>query len=102
MASEPKGTYNRATTFNDEKYGYWKGCMRVHINYIYRNVCKTVQNGPFEITMINADGVVVPISEAQWNAKDEKKSSYDWKARNILISVLGVHEYYCVTHYTTV
>ncbi|XP_050916134.1 uncharacterized protein LOC127131247 [Lathyrus oleraceus] len=51
--------------------------------------------------MTNVDGVVVPKSEAQWTADDEKKWSHDWKARNILISSLGVNDYYRVFHCTT-
>lgn len=51
--------------------------------------------------MTNADGVVVPKSEAQWNANDEKKWLCDWKVRNILISALGVDKYYCVSHCIT-
>ncbi|XP_058785733.1 uncharacterized protein LOC131660504 [Vicia villosa] len=51
--------------------------------------------------MTNADGVVLPKPEAQWNAEDEKKWLYDWKARNVLISSLGVDGYYHVSHCTT-
>ena len=53
-----------------------------------------------EITMTNADGVVIPKPEAQWNEEDEKKYRYDWKAKNILIDALGVDEYYRVSHCT--
>lgn len=51
--------------------------------------------------MTNAEGDIVPKLEAQWTAEDEKKWSYDWKARNILIPTLGVDEYYRVSHCTT-
>ena len=51
--------------------------------------------------MTNVDGVVVPKPKAQWNEDDEKKWLCYWKARNILISTLGVDEYYHVSHYTT-
>src|SRR4051812_5129224 len=101
MDFEPKGVYNRVPIFNGKNYGNWKDCMRVHINSIDWNVWNAIQNGPFEITMTNADGVVVPESEAQQDTNDEKKWSYDWKARSILISSLGVYEYYCVSHCTT-
>lgn len=92
MAFEPKGAYNRAFVLNGEKFGYWKGC---------RNVRNVIQNGPFEITMTNVDGVIVPKPEAQWNMDDEKKWLCDWKARNIIIFSLGVDEYYCVFHCST-
>jgi hypothetical protein len=39
--------------------------------------------------MTNADGFVIPKPEVQWNEEDEKKYSYDWKARNMLITALG-------------
>lgn len=101
MAYEPKGAYNKAPIFNGKNYDYWKDCMCIHINSINRNVWNAIQNGPFEITMPNADDVVVPKSEAQWNMEDEKKWSCDWKARNILISTLEVDEYYSVSHCKT-
>lgn len=75
--------------------------MRVHINSLERNVWVAIRDSPFEITMANAEGDIVPKPEAQWTAKDEKKWSYDWKARNILISTVGVDEYYRVSHCTT-
>ena len=101
MASEPKGAYNKTCVLNGEKYGYWKDFIRIQINFIDRNVWSAIQNGPFEITMASAYGVVVPKLEAQWNADDEKKHSCDWKLSNILISTLGVDEYYRVSHWET-
>lgn len=52
--------------------------------------------------MTNVEGATIPKSEAQWNAENEKKWYYDWKASNILITALGVDEYYRVSHYKTV
>lgn len=75
--------------------------MCIHINYINRNVWNFIQNGPFEITMTNANGGVIPKPEAQWITNDEKKWYCDWKARNILISSLGVPECSCVSHCET-
>ncbi|XP_058721912.1 uncharacterized protein LOC131593431 [Vicia villosa] len=98
MASGPKGAHNRAPVFNGENYGYWKDCMCVHINAIDRNIWTAIVNGPFQITMTNAAGAVVPKPENTWDAEDEKRYAYDWKARNILISALGVDEYYRVSH----
>ena len=101
MAFDPKWVYNKAPVFNGKNYGYWKDCMCIHINFIDRNVRNAIQNGQFEITMTNADDVFVPKSEAQWNADDEKNGLVIWKARNILISILGVDEYYRVSHCET-
>lgn len=50
--------------------------------------------------MTNAEGNILPKPEAQWIIDDEKKWAYDWKAQNILISVLSVDEYYRVSHCT--
>lgn len=96
-----KGVYNKAPIFNIENYVYWKDCMLIHINSIDRKVWIAIQNGSFEITIINEDGVVVPKPEAQWDVEDEKKWYSDWKARNVLISVSGVNEYYRVSHCET-
>jgi hypothetical protein len=101
MDSEPKGAYNRAPIFNGENYGYWKDCMRVHINSVDRLVWAAIENGQFQITMTNAAGAIVPKPKDDWNEKDEKKWSCDWRARNMLISALGVDEYYRVSHCTT-
>lgn len=38
--------------------------MRIHINSIYIKVWSVIKNDPFEITMTNVDGVVVPKPEA--------------------------------------
>ena len=72
MASGPIGAYTRAHVFNGENYGYWKDCMRVHINSIDRTVWTAIHNGPFEITMTNAAGAIVPKPEDNWDEKDEK------------------------------
>ncbi|XP_058766926.1 uncharacterized protein LOC131640543 [Vicia villosa] len=101
MASKPKGAYTRAPVFNGENYGYWKDCMRVHITSVDRHVWTAIQDGPFQITMVNAAGAIVPKPENTWNEDDEKKYASDWKGRNMLISALGVDEYYRVSHCTT-
>lgn len=51
--------------------------------------------------MTNVDGFVVPKPEVQWTIDDKKKWSHDWKEMIILISSLGVNEYYRVSHCTT-
>lgn len=64
MAFELNGAYNKAPVFHGENYGYWKDCMCIYINSIDRNIWKVVQDGPFEITMTNADDVAVSKLEA--------------------------------------
>ncbi|XP_050908322.1 uncharacterized protein LOC127121945 [Lathyrus oleraceus] len=51
--------------------------------------------------MTNGEGVIVPKPKNQWNDNDKKLWSCDWKAQNILISSLGVDEYYHVFHCET-
>ena len=53
------------------------------------------------ITMSTNAGAVVPKPKAQWDEKDEKNYDYDWKAKNILISALGVDDYFLVSHCAT-
>ncbi|XP_050895540.1 uncharacterized protein LOC127102179 [Lathyrus oleraceus] len=101
MTSESKGVYNKSPVFNGENYGYWMDCMCIHINSIDRNLWNAIQNGPFKITITNADDVVVRKPETQWNTNDEQKYSCDWKVRNILISAVRVYEYYRVSHCET-
>ena len=49
----------------------------------------------------NGEGVVVPKPKTQWNDNDKKLWSHDWKTQHILISILGVDEYYRVSHCET-
>ena len=101
MANEPKWAYNRALTFTSENYGYWKAYMCIHINSVDKGVWDVIANGPNEITMTNGEGIIVPKPENQWNDNDRKLWSHDWEAQNILISTLGVDEYYCFSHCET-
>lgn len=101
MATEPKGAYNISPIFTGENYGYWKACTRIHVNFVDKGVWDVIINGPNEITMANGEGVTIPKLESQWNNTDRKLWSHYWKAQNILISGLGVDEYYHVSHYET-
>jgi hypothetical protein len=46
----------------------------------------------------DANGIVTPKPENEWTTYEERKWSYDWKARTILISSLGVDEYYRISN----
>ena len=50
--------------------------------------------------MSNDPGAIVPKPEDQRNEMDEKKWLCDWRSRNMIISALGVDEYYRVFHCT--
>jgi len=101
MASkEPKGAYNMAPIFDGENYGYWKECMSVHIQSGDMDVWDAVANGRFQLQVVT-NGIAQDKSKADWSDDDKKKVQYDLKARNILISSLGVNEYHSVSHCKT-
>ena len=64
MATESKGVYNRAPIFTGENYGYWKACIRIHINLVDKGVWDAIINGLNQITMTNGEGVIVEKPEA--------------------------------------
>lgn len=97
---DPKGAYNRAPVFVGENYEYWKDCMSVHIMSIDMEVWNSIKNGRFNPTKV-VDGVVQYKTEEEWTDDDKKKVQYDLKARNILISAIGVNEYYSISHCKT-
>ena len=72
--------------------------MCIRINSYGKGVQDAIINGPTPITLTDDNGVVTPISEAQWNGEDKKNWGYNYKIQNILISSLGVDEYYRVSH----
>ena len=101
MASkEPKGAYNRAPIFDGENYDYWKECMTVYIHSVDMDVWDAVANGQFQSQVV-ANGVAQDKPKADWSDDDKKKVQYDLKARNILISSLGVNEFHSVSHCKT-
>ena len=101
MAIEHKGAYNRAPIFTCKNYGCWKAYMSIHVNSVDKVVWDEIINGPNEITMTNGEGVTIPKPESQWNDNDRKLWCHDWKTQKILISTLGVDEYYRVSHCET-
>jgi hypothetical protein len=74
--------------------------MSVHIQSVDMDVWDTVVNGRFQPHVV-ADGVAQDKPKADWSDYDKKKVQYDLKARNILISSLGVNEYHSVSHCNT-
>ncbi|MCH88300.1 phytoalexin-deficient 4-2 protein, partial [Trifolium medium] len=97
---EPKGAYNRAPIFDGENYDYWKECMSIHIQSLDMDVWDAVVNGRFQPQVV-ANGVAREKLKADWSDDDKKKVQCDLKARNILISSLGVNEYHSVSHCKT-
>ncbi|PNX80237.1 phytoalexin-deficient 4-2 protein [Trifolium pratense] len=98
--NDPKGAYNSAPVFTGENYEFWKECMSVHIMSIDMEVWKAVTNGIHQPTHI-VNGVLLAKLENDWNEDDQKKVQYDFKARNILISSIGVNEFYAISHCKT-
>ena len=89
-----------APIFDGENYGYWKECMSVHIQSGDMDVWDAVANGRFQLQVVT-NGIAQDKSKADWSDDDKKKVQYDLKARNILISSLGVNEYHSVSHCKT-
>ncbi|KAK2421404.1 gag-protease polyprotein [Trifolium repens] len=98
MAFAPKGAYNRAPIFNGDHFDYWKSSMRIHINSFDGEVWNAIENGPFVPTITDAHGIVTNKTMAQWTEEEKKKANYDAKAQNILISSLGIDQFYHVSH----
>ncbi|KAK2422441.1 gag-protease polyprotein [Trifolium repens] len=98
MAFAPKGAYNRAPIFNGDHFDYWKSSMRIHINSFDGEVWNAIENGPFVPTITDAHGIVTNKPMAQWTEEEKKKVNYDAKAQNILISSLGIDQFYHVSH----
>jgi len=98
---KPNGAYNIAPIFDEENYNYWKKCMSVHIQSVDMDVWDVVVNGWFQPQVV-ANGVAQEKAKVDWSDDDKKKVQYDLKARNILISSLGFHEYHFVSHCKTV
>jgi len=73
---------------------------RAYIQSVDIDVWVVVVNGRFE-PQVNVDGVIQNKPKADWIVVDEKKVQYDLKARNILISALGINVYYLVSHCKT-
>lgn len=93
----PKGMYNRAPIFKGKNYTYWKSNMYVHLLSIDKNRWCVVTEGLF-ILKGNDDVVKHP---KDWDAYETKKTLYDLKARNILISTLSTKVFYSISHHTS-
>jgi hypothetical protein len=74
--------------------------MSVHIQSVDMDVWDAVANGLFQPQVV-ANGVAQNKLKANWIDDDKKKVQYNLKARNILISSLGVNEYHFVSHCKT-
>ncbi|KAK2451034.1 hypothetical protein QL285_010121 [Trifolium repens] len=98
MAFAPNGAYNRAPIFNGDHFDYWKSRMRIHINSFDGEVWNAIENGPFVTTNTDPNGILTNKPMAQWTDDDKKMVSYDAKAQNILISSLGIEQFYHVSH----
>ena len=99
MAYEPKGDHKRALIFMAENYTYWKTCMQIHIKSYYKGVWEAIKNGP--MVTYDVGGISMPKLKNIWDENDNKKWSCDQKAKNIILSELGVDEFYLISHYQT-
>lgn len=74
--------------------------MSVHIQSVNMDVWDAVTNGRYQPQVV-ANNVAQDKPKADSSDDDKKKFQYDLKARNILISSLGVNEYRSVSHCKT-
>ncbi|KAK2420445.1 rust resistance kinase Lr10 [Trifolium repens] len=72
--------------------------MRIHINSFDGEVWNAIETGPFVPTITDLNGIVTNKPMAQWTEDEKKKVNYDAKAQNILISSLGIEQFYHVSH----
>jgi len=78
----------------------WKECMSVHIQLVDMNVWDAIVNRRFE-PQVDVDGVMQNKPKADWSNDDKKTVQHDLRARNILISALGVNKYQSFPHCKT-
>ena len=69
--------------------------MSAHIQSVDMDVWDAMVKGKFQPQVVS-NGIAQDKSKADWSDDDKKKVQYDLKARNILISSLGVNEYHSV------
>jgi hypothetical protein len=98
MALESKEAYDKALIFNGDNYDYWKDCMCIHMTSRDKELWNVIVTGPFIPTRTDANGIVTLKPKNKWTTDEERKWSYDLKARNILISSLGIDEYFRISN----
>nr|KYP41500.1 Copia protein [Cajanus cajan] len=97
----PKGnSSNRPPIFNGEGYHYWKSRMQIFIEAIDLNIRDSVENGPFIPTII-VGHEIKDLPKDQWSDDDRRKVQYNLKAKNIITSALGIHEYFRISNCTS-
>ncbi|XP_070025539.1 uncharacterized protein [Nicotiana sylvestris] len=103
--SAPLGNWEGQSTtrpplFNGQ-YSWWKNKMKDHIIGEDYELWDIVTNSPFETTMKNEEGVVVPKTWADCTAEDLKKWEKNIKAKKFLVCGLGPDEYTRIQSCTT-
>ncbi|KAL4276436.1 hypothetical protein AHAS_Ahas20G0207000 [Arachis hypogaea] len=87
--------------FNRKNLAYWKERIRIFIQSIDYNIWKMVVNSPKIPTKTNANGVVTPKEEVEWNNDDKKNVELNAKAINLLYYAISFEEYQKVSRCKT-
>lgn len=70
--------------------------MQVHIMACDMDVSEVIKKGSYVPTIVR-DDIVVDKPIVDLTDLDKKKLQYNWKARNVIISILLEDEYYLVS-----
>ncbi|XP_070039137.1 uncharacterized protein [Nicotiana tomentosiformis] len=91
----------RPPLFNGPYYSWWKNRMRDHIIGEDYELWDIITDGPLATMKINAKGVEVPKTRADYTAEDLKKWEKNAKAKKWLVCGLGSNEYNRIQSCTT-
>ena len=95
----PEGnSTNRPPIFNGVGYHYWKTRMQIFIETIDLNIWEAIEIGPYIPTMVVGNTIIEKPRE-QWSEEEKKLVQYNLKAKNIIASALGMHEYFRVSNW---
>jgi len=79
-------------------YHYWKTCLQNFIEAIDLNIWEAIEIGPYIPTMV-AGNTTIEKPRKEWSEEEKKLVQYNLKAKNIIISALGMDEYFRVSNY---
>ena len=91
---------NRPPLFNGENYSFWKIKMKAFIEGIDVDIWEAIEHGPY-IPTHTENEVVVEKPRSQWTSTEKQKAQYGLKAKNIIISALGMDEFCRISNCTT-
>jgi len=87
---------NRSPLFCRVNYQFWKVKMKIFIHSTDKGIWESIENGPF-IPQVKRDEVFVDKPLSEWTEAENKKSKFDWIAKNIITSALSCDEFFRVS-----